>query len=155
MRAKTKSVVRTLSLLIIVLGLSCGCSPASYSSTEGIVGGLAGSAVGSGVGALIGSQAGNMGTNIALNAAIGGGMGLLSGAILHEHNLQVARDREIVLREAELIDENQRSIDLLRDQVNETSSWGKNEVKSWDERYPAENLELPYQGPGLYLSPRE
>ena len=141
-------------MFIIALGAmtQTGCSPAGLASTEGMFGGLAGAAVGSGVGALLADQSGgSMGKNIALNAAIGAGVGLLGGSILGENNLKIQRQREIVLREAELIDENQRELDLLRGQIDESSSWGRNEVKPWNERYPAEDLQLPFDGPRAYL----
>lgn len=140
-------------LVFAAVCFTTGCSPAAYSSSEGIVGGLIGSAMGSGVGAYFGSVEGNMTKNILANAAIGGGLGLLGGSMMYENNLQLERQREVVVREAEMIDKNQRELDLSRERLYDSTSWGGNDSKPWNERYPAEDLELPYQGPSQYLRP--
>lgn len=142
------------ALTLAVLLSTQGCSLASYASQEAFTGGIAGAAVGSGVGWLIGEQVGNKSENIAVNAAIGAGLGLLAGAVLNERNLQLAREREVVVREAKLISKTQRELDELRENLNDSSSWGRNEVTPWDQRYWGEDPHIPYQGPTHYQPPR-
>lgn len=140
------------SLLIISLFVS-SCSPTSYISQEGMLGGLTGTLLGSGVGWYLGSEKGHMGENIALNAAIGGGLGLLGGAMLYDHNVKLVQKREVVQREARLVSQNQREIDLLRQELDDASSWGRNETQSWDRRYLDEESGYPYQSSTMYKSP--
>jgi hypothetical protein len=108
------------------------------------VGTLVGTGIGSGIGWILGEKTGSKGKNIALNAAIGGGLGLLGGAVLNQRNIQVAREREVVVREARMISKNQRELDTLRSKVYESSSWGQNEVKSWDQRYTGTTENRPF-----------
>ncbi|HQH27714.1 MAG TPA: hypothetical protein PLP17_09990, partial [Oligoflexia bacterium] len=131
--------------LSMILSLHA-CSPASYTSTESLIGGLTGGAIGSGIGYYFGDTYGNMTDNVMLNGAPGAGIGILGGAMLADRNLVVERQREIVKREAELIDQNQRELDILRTGLYDSTSWGGNETKPWDLRYPAEDAGLPYEG---------
>lgn len=128
-----------------------GCTAASYVSQEALTASLAGSAVGSGVGWLIGNEVGNKTQNIAVNAAIGGGLGLLAGAIINEKNVSLARKREVVLREARLMDRNQMELDRLREDLYDSTSWGRGEIRTWDKRYEETPSNRPYQGPSGYF----
>ncbi len=142
---KRTSVVKLIALFSVLV-TPVGCSPASYVAAESMVGTAIGAAAGSGVGWLFASEVGNTAENIIVNGAIGAGVGLLAGAILHERNLQIAREREVVLREARMLNQNQREIDELRRTVDDASSWGANERRPWDERYQREQSHRPYQG---------
>lgn len=123
------------------------CSPGSYLSTESFAGTALGAAAGSGVGLLFANKVGNTAENVLINGAIGSGIGLLAGAMLHERNLEVAQQREVALREARLLHENERELTILRRQIESASSWGNNETKDFGERYPETNPNRPYQGP--------
>ena len=124
-----------------------GCSPTAVTAPEGMIGTALGAAAGSGVGLLFGNKEGNTTENVIVNSAIGAGVGLLAGSLLHERNLQIAKEREVVLREARMLDSNQQDIDQLRRKVYDSSSWGANETKVWDERYEENQSNRPYQGP--------
>ncbi len=141
--------VSLLALSIYFGGI--GCTAASYVSQEALTASLAGSAVGSGVGWLIGNEVGNKTQNIAVNAAIGGGLGLLAGAIINEKNVSLARKREVVLREARLMDRNQHELDRLREDLYDSTSWGRAETRTWDHRYQQDSSGRPYQGPTGYF----
>lgn len=140
---------RTLlsNLLLSSLLFSSACSPSSYTAQETLGGLAAGTAVGSGVGWLLAQKVGNTTENVLINGAIGAGVGLLAGALLHERNVAVAKERDVVQREARLLHENERELTQLRRQIEAASSWGNNETKSWEQRYPEENPNRPYQGP--------
>ena len=127
--------------------ICCACSPGAYTSTESLMGAALGTAAGSGVGLLYANKYGNKTENILINGAIGSGVGLLAGALLHERNLKVAKERDVVLREARLIHENEKELVELRKQIESASSWGQNEPKPYDQRYPEANPNRPYQGP--------
>ncbi len=132
---------------LAVLACTCSsCTPASYSSQEGVTGGLLGVGTGALSGWLIGEQVGKKTENIALGSAIGGGLGMLGGAWINEQNIKLVRKRELVVREATLVGQQQRELDQLREQVYDSSSLGGNEVKPWDRRFWDEEPESPYQG---------
>jgi len=133
-------------LLFSFIALS-GCSPAGFVSPEGMVGTGIGAAAGSGVGWLFAESVGNTAENVLINGAIGAGVGMLAGAMLYQRNLKVAREREVVMREARMLDVNQQEIDQLRRKVDDASSWGANETRPWDERYQKVQDNRPYQGP--------
>ena len=141
-----------ISLLLILLPLS-SCSPSSYTSAEGLTGTLIGTGIGSGIGWFLGEELGKKKENIAVNAAIGGGAGLLGGALLHEKKISLAKEREVVIREALLIDENQKELDNLRNDLDESTNWGRGEVKPWDQRYLDYEDDRPHHG-SRYNSPR-
>jgi hypothetical protein len=143
-----KSTGLKLALLTALLS-SAGCSPGAFLSGEAGIGSLGGAAVGSAVGAVIGADKGNMTANIAANGLIGAGVGLLGGAIAHGMGEAGGKKQEIVLREAKMIDENQKEIDLLRQEVDDSTKWGRAETKSWNERYLGEDPSEPYQGPSI------
>lgn len=161
--AKTSAVTRDMKMAsklgsVLFIGFitiaSCsfaGCAPASYASSQAAGGTLIGAAVGSGVGWLLGNEVGSKTENVLLNSAIGGGIGLLVGSLLHEQNIRLARKREIVTREARLMSKNQMELDALREQVYESSSWGKNESSPWNKRYLDNAPNIPYQGPSIYM----
>lgn len=129
------------------LAFCCACTPGAYTAQESLIGAGLGTAVGSGVGLMFGNKYGNTTENILINGAIGSGVGLLAGALVHERNLKVAKEREVVKREARLIYENERELSELRRQIESASSWGNNEPKSFDLRYQEVNSNRPYQGP--------
>ena len=147
-----KAISATIAATLLLATTSC--SLATYGSQEAFTGALGGTVVGSGVGWLIGDQVGNKTENIAVNAAIGGGLGLLAGAVINERNLQVARQREVVIREARLISKTQWELDQMRENLYDSSSWGRNEVTRWDSRYLGEIPNIPFQGNPHYQSPR-
>ena len=140
-----------LALLPVLLCLSA-CSPGSYASNEGMMGAFTGTLLGSGVGWYLGDELGKKKENILLNAAIGGGLGLVGGALLNEQKVRLAKEREVVIREALLIDENQKELDNLREDLDESTNWGRGEVKPWNERYPDEAYDLPFSGQSLQAS---
>jgi uncharacterized protein YcfJ len=146
-------LIRILSIFALCsLG---GCSFASYASQEALTGALGGTAVGSAVGWVIGQEVGDTAQNVAVNAAIGTGVGILAGAALNERNIRAAQKKEVVVREARLISKNQKELDELREEIYDSSSWGRNEVQSWDQRYTGDYPSVPYQGSTLYNSPKQ
>ena len=142
----TKKISVICCALLCSLAI-CSCSPANYISQEGLSGSLIGGAVGTGVGWLIGNEVGDKSKNMAANAAIGAGVGLLSGAFVNERNIATAKKREMVVREAKMISTTQRKLDKLREELYDSSSWGKNETETWDVRYMDSSERIPYQGP--------
>ena len=139
-----------LTLLLGMLALSqSACSLASYQTMEALVGGAGGSIAGGGVGYIIGQEIGKKTENTATGAAVGAAAGVALGALVHENNVELSKEREVVVREAKLIDENQKEIDRLREEVNEESNWGRNETKPWNERYADDIPDEPFQGVSL------
>ena len=126
--------------------LSSGCSPSSLITTEGLAGSLLGAAGGSGVGYAIGQQIGKTKENMLLAGGIGAGLGIMGGALLHEHNISAVQKRQIVIRQAQVINRQQQEIDSLRDTMHDNSAWGRGEVRPWNERYLGENSDSPYEG---------
>ena len=126
--------------------LCSGCAPSSMFSQEGGVAGLIMSGVGAGAGYAVGNQIGKKTENTLLGAGTGAALGLMAGGLLHEQNLRTAKARAVVVREARMIDSNQKEIDDLRERVTESTRWGGNEVRSWNDRYLDEEPANPYQG---------
>ena len=139
-----KNLFLVPALIIVVLANSC--APSSVISPEGAVGGLLGSAVGGGVGAFFAQDYGHQTENILINGAIGAGAGLAAGALVHEIRMESANEKARIVRQAEMIGEAQREIDLLRQEMADASTWGRGEVKPWEDRYMGDNPDLPYQG---------
>ena len=123
------------------------CSASSAFTQSGGLGALFGGAAGAGIGAAVGDQHGEAQLGAAVGGAIGAGLGLLTGGIIHEQNEATAKQDEIVVRQAAAVSREQLEIDALRKQVNESSDWGGNETKPWEERYNGSNPNRPYQGP--------
>ena len=153
MRISLSTLLLPVALVVTSFSTS-GCSASAYGSQEAFTSGLAGGAVGSAVGWLIGDKIGNKSENIAVNGAIGAGLGLLAGAAINERNIQLAKQREIVVREARLISKTQMELDRLRENLNDSSSWGRNETKPWDQRYTADDYAPPFQGSTGYRHPQ-
>lgn len=105
-----------------------------------------GTAAGVGAGYAISEQIGKPVENMALVGAAGAGLGMLAGGLLHERNERDAEERSVLIREVRMIGENQREIDTLRENLTESTTWGKGEVKPWNERYWGENYSSPYEG---------
>ena len=80
---------------------------------------------------------------------IGALSGMAIGALVHDNRMELAKEDAQVIREAKQLDARQKEIDDTRRAVDSDSSWGKLEVKPWQERYNIENSEMPYQGPSL------
>ncbi len=123
-----------------------GCSPTSVLSTEGAVGGALGAAGGTGIGYAIGQSIGKTTENMLLAGTIGSGLGLMAGGLLYEHNVFSSQEREVIIRRAQRINSQQREIDALREDMFERSSWGRSEVKGWNDRYWGESPNTPYEG---------
>ena len=127
---------------------SVGCSPSSMASPEGAVGSIITGVLGAGAGYAVGNEIGKKTENTLLGAGVGAGLGLMAGGLLHEQNLRVAKQRAVVVREAKMISRQQKELDNLREQLSESTQWGGNEVKPWNDRYWGEDSAIPYQGPG-------
>lgn len=125
------------------------CSAASYGTSEGIFGAIAGGLAGAGVGTIIGDEYGKKTENIALGSGVGAASGLVLGALLHERNAPLKKEKVQIVRQAKFIGERQKEIDTLREEVDAESSWGRLDVKPWSERYQIETSDLPYQGIGI------
>ncbi len=139
--------------LLIFLALTCSsCSLASYVSQEALSTAAGGGLIGGAAGYAISRRVGNASQNILVNSAIGTAAGLAVGSFLNQKNIQTAKKREVVVREAKLIGKNQLEVDKLRKEVYDSSSWGNNEVSSWDQRYPTTNNGMPHQGSSNYQS---
>ena len=91
--------------------------------------------------------------NVLVNGAIGAGAGLLTGVIINEYQKRQSPEEIRIIREAQLIGSNQTTIDKLRKEVDESSDWGKNESRSWEERYQTEDSHRPYLGVKHYRRP--
>ena len=127
-------VIRTLAIATL-LGSGTGCSYDRMFTSEGLWGTSLGTAAGVGGGYLVGQQIGKPTENMALLGGVGAGAGLLAGGLLHEENVKASQKKLQVVREARLIGDNQREIDHLRQSLEDSSVWGQNEVKPWNERY--------------------
>lgn len=136
----------SLSLLFALLFGGVGCSASSLLTTEGVAGTALGTIGGTGVGYFVGEQLGKKTENMALAGGIGAGLGMLVGGMLHERNVSEVRARQVLVREAQVVNENQREIDSLREKLTDSSTWGRGEVKSWNERYMGESYDIPYEG---------
>lgn len=141
-----KRIVSVFFGAAIACGLVSGCSPASVLTTEGAAGGLLGAAGGTGIGYAIGTQIGKTTENMLLAGTIGTGLGLMAGGLLYEQNMFSAERREVVIRRAQQISTQQKRIDSLREEMFERSSWGRQEVKSWNDRYWGDSYDSPYEG---------
>ncbi len=84
--------------------------------------------------------------NTALAGGIGSAIGLATGALIHENRAKYAQQGALVVRQAKHISARQKEIDNLREDVYSESSWGKLDIKPWNERYEVETSEIPYQG---------
>ena len=153
MRFRVSCLSLCASLLVSSFAAT-GCTAAAYGSQEALTAGLMGGGIGSGVGWLIGNEIGDKSQNIAVNGAIGAALGLLAGAAINERNIQLAKQREVVVREARLIGKTQMELDKLRGELDNSSSWGRNEVKPWDQRYTGDDYTIPYQGNTGYRHPQ-
>ena len=140
-----------ITTILICLSISCtSCSLVNYASQEALGGALGGSLIGGAAGYAISTQVGNAAQNVLVNGAIGTAAGLAAGAYINQRNIKNAKKREVVVREAKLINKNQYEIDELRKKVYDSSSWGNNEVETWDKVYPATNSGTPHQGSSDY-----
>ena len=145
---------KTTSYLLI-LALTSSCSLASYGSEEAVAGGVGGGLVGGAIGYAIAKKVGGDSTkNVLVNGAIGTAVGLAAGALINERNIKNAKKREIVVREAKLISKNQMDLDKLREGIYDSSSWGGNEIDTWDKRYEGEYKSEPFQGSTKYEHPK-
>lgn len=135
--------------LCISLFAPSACSVSSLPSFEGLAGAVAGTAVGAGIGSIVGDHAGKKTENTLMAGGIGAATGIALGALVHDNRMELAKEDAQVIREARQIDARQKEIDETRRAVESDSSWGKLEIKPWQERYNIENSEMPYQGPGL------
>ena len=133
-------------ILAACLIFMSGCSLGSAFTSEGALGGAIGAAGGTGVGYLIGEQIGKSTENMLLGGAVGGGLGMLAGGMLHERNVKEVRTRQVLVREMRLVDQNQRQIDALREKLRDADTWGRSEVRPWNERYWGESYDTPYEG---------
>ncbi|MCC6219616.1 MAG: hypothetical protein IT291_00060 [Deltaproteobacteria bacterium] len=122
-----------------------GCSMRSSYSSEGLIGTLIGTGVGGGLGYFLGDQADVAKEGAIAGGAVGAGLGLLAGGLMYD-DAQLSR-HEVVVRKSLPVSDTSKQIDAIRNQVYDSSSWGNNETKSWNERYLGKNPNIPYQGP--------
>ena len=142
-----KRIVRS-SITILISSALIGCSSGSSMFTqEGMMGSSFGLLAGTGAGYLIGQQIGKPTENMALAGGIGAGLGLLAGGLMHDRNLKKEYAKQAVVREAQLVSDNQKDIDDMRQRMQDSSTWGQGEVKSWNDRYWGESYDVPYEGP--------
>lgn len=142
---------RTLAkfCLSALLTIPSACSLSSLPTTDGLLGATAGAVVGGGIGNIIGDHLGKKTENTAIAAGVGALSGLAIGGLIHDNRMEIAKEDAQVIREAELISSRQKEIDEVRKSTEAKSSWGRSEVKPWQDRYQIETSEYPYQGPGL------
>lgn len=145
---------KTISFALIC-ALTSSCSLANYGSQEAVVGAAGGGLLGGAVGYAIAQKVGNTNKNVLTNAAIGSGLGIAAGALMNQRNVANAKKREVVIREAKLINKNQMELDKLRQEIYDSSSWGNNEVDTWDKRYEGEYKSEPFQGNTRYQHPKQ
>ena len=145
---------KTTSLLLIC-ALTSSCSLANYGSQEAAAGAAGGGLIGGAAGYAIAKKShGNAAENILVNGAIGSSIGLAAGALINQKNVNHAKKREVAIREAKLISKNQEDLDHLRQEIYDSSSWGNNEVDTWDKRYNGEYRPEPFQGNVSYEHPK-
>lgn len=135
----------SLFFLLTVISLSA-CAPSSMFTQEGLVTSSFGAAAGTGAGYLIGKQIGKKTENMLLGAATGSALGLMAGGLLHENNIRSAQQREVLIRQARMVGSTQKELDILREQLYDSTRWGGNEVKPWEERYWGDFHGHPYEG---------
>ena len=135
--------------LILSLASTSACSASSFPTWEGLAGLTAGAAAGAGIGSIIGDEYGKKTENTLLAGGIGAATGLAIGALIHDNRMELAKEDAQVIREAQQLDSRQKEIDDIRRAVDSDSSWGRNEVKPWQERYNVETSDIPYQGVAL------
>jgi len=133
----------TLSLILI----SSSCSPMSYLSQSAGMGSLIGGGLGTAGGAIWAENDSSIdGDQVTPLLGMGvAALGAVAGAYSHEQTINEQR-RQYVVREHIEPDEMDAKIERLRKEVNASGSWGRLETKSYEERYPTEDGELPYQG---------
>jgi hypothetical protein len=144
-----KVVVLTISSSLFFSGCSSAASAGASAlpiAPQVAIPVLIGSVGGAGFGHLFGKENGDATQNVLINSAIGAGVGLAAGAVLYTRQLELKQEQEETKKQGELIVKSQKDIDTLRTQVNESSSWGRNETKSFEERYQIDRSEEPYQG---------
>ncbi len=135
--------------IAFALTLSSACSLSSLPTLDGLAGAAAGAVVGGGIGSIIGDHTGKKTENTLMVGAIGAATGLGIGALINDNRMELAQEDAQVIREAQQLDSRQKEIDGIRAAVNSDSSWGRAEVKPWQERYLTETSDLPYEGQGL------
>ncbi len=138
-------LVKSVVLISLINGL-VGCAPSSMFTQEGAGFGIVSGLLGGGAGYLIGEEVGKKTENTLLGTGVGVGLGMMAGGLIHEQNVRTAQKRTVVVREARLIGETQKELDHLRNELTESTTWGGNEVKPWNERYWGEDTGIPYQG---------
>ena len=135
--------------VLLTLSLSA-CSASSIMTPFAAVGTLAGAGLGAVTGAVVAATDDSFDKNatIALGTGAGAATGVIVGAMMHERQQEIEKIRPIVREPMYTDNEVQREIDGLRQEMRDDSSYGRSEVKPWDDRY-LENDSLPYQGVGV------
>ena len=139
---------KLIALISLTVSFSA-CSMGSVATPVAAVGTVLGAGLGAVTGGLIAStdKDYDKGKTIAVGAASGAAMGLIAGAMINDHNEEVEKARPIV-REPKYTDNPvQREIDAIRSDMRDSTSYGRGEVRPWNERYQ-EAHSLPYQGAG-------
>jgi len=142
-------MTRLIAVTLLSISLSA-CSTTSIASPVAAVGTIVGAGVGALTGGLIASRDKDYdkGKTIAVGAGAGAGLGLLAGALVQNHNEEVEKARPVVREPMYTNNPVQREIDAIRKDMRDSTSYGRGEVRSWDQRYQGSHS-LPYQGPGV------
>ncbi|MBP9838863.1 MAG: glycine zipper 2TM domain-containing protein [Proteobacteria bacterium] len=134
-----------LSVVLLTSSLSSCSTLSGIYSSEGLVGSSIGALGGAGIGYAVGTQIGKKTENTLLAAGIGAGLGALIGGSMHA-DAKEEQAKLVVVRKAREKDELQAKIDNLREDYNDSVSWGRSETKSWNERYEGDDFSSPYEG---------
>jgi uncharacterized protein YcfJ len=100
--------------LFFYLVITTGCE--NYSPTKRDVGAAGGAALGAGLGAIVGSEVGNTGSGLAIGAAAGALVGGVVGHTQDQQDMQTSEHSEILQRQQQEIDRQQKEIEDLRRQ---------------------------------------
>ena len=135
-------------LSFFMLIILCSCSAQSAASSTALLAGLIGGGAGVAGGAIIGQNDRSIGAKrgaVALGT-VGALLGATAGSVARQNEIDAQRETYFK-REPYETDQRQLEIDKFREQVYESSSWGRNEVRPYEERYVILDENPPYQGP--------
>lgn len=151
MKYKNNSSHQSVRTAVLVAGISAmlsACSPSSFFSSSAALTTIGLGSLGVAGGAILAEEDPSVDGTKA-SAALGAGaaaLGLLAGAYMEEQHV-AAQKEEFIRREPKPLDPIQAEIDHTNNLIHESTTWGKGEIRPWNERYLGESESRPYQGP--------
>ena len=146
-------LAKKIILTIIVLSTSAlltACSPRSLFSSTAAIGGAIGAGAGAIGGAILAKEEDSISEKEAIVglAAVAAAIGSTTGALVHENEQQKERQKYVV-RQGVQASQLEKKLDKTRDEVYDSTSWGKAEIKPWEDRFETEPSRGIYQGPNF------